>query len=791
MSDQIFSSEKECTFRPARSSEDLHELRIEIEDWLKKACDAVWSFEKSEERKGAFHRDSGMPEKASITTTARSYMALAYAEWLLGKDEERDRKGQDWRSKLTNYEAPVKNVNGAFQECVNGKGGNRKLFSNFETAHLADFVFAKKIAKTENLDTKDDPISDIRSVLKEILNMDEDRQNGKCNVKDGETYFDPERRESRHFFVTLHTLRALAILDSTEDYARSPLQKDRIHGLAEDARRFCMDQCFYCQRGMRHMQDSARLVFASLIYCMYAEEVDREVMLAIVEAIASMQESNGRWPASHPIVREKKMGVWYIASPELALCLTWLYFQPALPDAAREIVLSILERHFRQWIIPTYRQVSGGSATDNGGKDRTFFGWQDDSAIGQDKVVGWVSAIVCHFLANYMAVLNDHINRRVIESLGLEGVAKRYLIDETAAERNEKWKRTDSAGLWPDLLPFNKASKKSSDELAKKIWNEWTDPEPNSAISRKLAKSVLAPIYDDPRRLPDKFVAGILDGPPGTRKTTLVKTLAEILEWPYVPVPASVIFDRGFDHMETRASEVFRRLNYLTQCVIFFDEFEEFFRARKEDAKNNKFSPHDRTIAAFTTSAMLPRMQELHDEKRCLIFLATNHFDKLDGAIVRAGRFDFKETIDHPQCSRFTGECGDFYSQKPKKTLRLLGVAEEGDKIELVKNTIKTALEEDSLLCPLEKLQDILKKEGSACDGKPEACRVPFEFVEKAARKVVRKSKCLEEPKKHSKNKKEDKCKVAKECKKIAVESLSKQINKKLNQGSGPGSLPD
>src|ERR1700732_2906628 len=102
-------------------------------------------------------------------------------------------------------------------------------------------------------------------------------------------------------------------------------------------------------------------------------------------------------------------------------------------------------------------------------------------------------------------------------------------------------------------------------------------------------------------------------------------------------VPASVFFDQGFDMMEARASEVFRKLNYLTCCVIFFDEFEEFFKDRGAGSQTSRKVAQDvdsRTIAAFTTSAMLPRLQDLHDRRRCVIFLATNHLGKIDPAII-------------------------------------------------------------------------------------------------------------------------------------------------------------
>jgi SpoVK/Ycf46/Vps4 family AAA+-type ATPase len=131
-------------------------------------------------------------------------------------------------------------------------------------------------------------------------------------------------------------------------------------------------------------------------------------------------------------------------------------------------------------------------------------------------------------------------------------------------------------------------------------------------------------------------------------------------------VPGSLIFDEGFDMMETRANEVFRRLQDLIGCVIFFDEFEEFFR----DRGIGESQIHDRTIAAFTTPAMLPRLQELHDKGRCLIFLATNHPEKIDAAIKRPGRFDYNLQIEFPKRDRVVKYLMEQQESAQKQTKR-------------------------------------------------------------------------------------------------------------------------
>lgn len=728
-----------------RTPEELHELRVRVESWLERARAAVMTF-KHQNCNGTFHRDSDATNNSSpsIVTTARCYMALVYAEHQLGGRNGFEIK--DWCDELHKCFGTLHLTSGG--NTIYEDEANKKELNNFEVAHIADFIFSQKYCNrfdkkcsidwSELIHNKihgDETYKFLNKVLLEKLTEGE-------HSKDGQLYFDKNNPESKHFFVTLHTLRAFSILNDV-NIDEDEKAKDCIINISLNAKRFCIDQCFYFHRNMRHQQDPARLVFASLLYCLYAEEVDCDVMLATVEAIQGMQEASGKWPSTRPMIRGETKTPWYISSPELSLSLTWLYFQPKLPDTARHIVLEILESHFEKWIVSTYR------------KHEKCKGWYDDSAAGHQRVVGWTTAIVCHFLANYNSVLNDHINRRVIETLQLQYEAQRFMIDETAVARNQRWKSyTEGGAVWPDLPPVAWSSGDAKpNDLTEQIIRDWSDPRDDAALASALAKEVVVPILDDPQQRPKKKIAGILNGPPGTRKTSIVKKISELLDWPYVPIPASVIFSDGFDNLESRATQVFRRLNYLTNCVIFFDEFEEFVLTRPNRATEQyeqMQTTHDRTIAAFTTSSMLPRFQDLHDQKRSLVLFATNDVSKIDGAIKRAGRFDFIETVDYPLVSRFIGE--NSYLLNPGKiNLRKFAINSEAGKklnnsekrkLKEIQSAICKALEDSSVMDLLVKIQPILRERASEIDEKflnpgsftdVQKCRVPFEIVELAA----------------------------------------------------------
>ena len=534
-----------------------------------------------------------------------------------------------------------------------GSDEDRQL-NNFDVAHLADYFHASKyverfypnefitfgLTSNKNVSAKE-MARRIRVALEHILNENNEQ------ITAGQIRLDPRAPNSNHFFVTLHCLRALAIL-SDGTYSRT--LTSRIKAIVDHCKEFCIRQSFYAKRDHRHEFDATNLVFATCICALYDQNPDKDLLIASVEAIKHAQQENGGWPATHPILRQKSKP-WHITSHEIALCLTWIYFQPRVPDAAREMLLEIMELYFSNWVVKTYV------------KTEKFEGWFDDHTRTRNVVSGWATAIVCHFLSNYEFVLGHRLNRKVIEFLGIEATSYHFVVDEELHAQSLRWRKLDAAErwvlpTWPDLPKFGwQETRPSADVFKKQLERNWTDPDLDQtrSICARLAELVFVQTLEDPAERPKKRCCSfMLPGSPGTRKTTLVKEVAKLLEWPLVIIPAAAFFDDGFDKVLSRAHNVFRNLNYLSNCVIFFDEFEEFFRERF----SNEMSPnsadqvnaptHDRTIAAFLTAALLPRLQDLHDEQRCLIFLATNSEKDIDRAIKRPGRFDFRFDVNHP-----------------------------------------------------------------------------------------------------------------------------------------------
>lgn len=123
----------------------------------------------------------------------------------------------------------------------------------------------------------------------------------------------------------------------------------------------------------------------------------------------------------------------------------------------------------------------------------------------------------------------------------------------------------------------------------------------------------------------------LLYGPPGTGKTTALELIARELDWPVATIGLSAFLADGYDRVGRTAENVFRRLGFVSRCVVVFDEFDAVV-PRRAIATNSQL-----------TAAMLPLLSALQGWARindCLIAFTTNYVERMDPAARRSGRID-------------------------------------------------------------------------------------------------------------------------------------------------------
>jgi hypothetical protein len=481
-----------------------------------------------------------------------------------------------------------------------------------------------------------------------------------------------------HDFITLHALRAI------DSFARvasggNRLRMDTLLGSLRPrvehdvlARLGCHSAHVYAE------WDPAELLFTAALLERCETPNWTQLLSRTVEVVVKDQTVDGAWLGSRVVLYGKR-NLLHVASYEVGLTLTYL-----APSAIRRGDEEMLDR-----ILLALRRVCGLAESSFQVHDH-FRGWANDRTRWPGLLESWATAIVLTMLLRCRETLLEVRQARVLQHYRC-----RFPASTIAGAPAE----------WEDLRRTLRVPHDARHARLAGI----SDPSPAGELVEALRREVLAPILLDPAERPVK--AGlILHGSPGTRKTTMVKEIAGALGWPMVTLsPPDFLGDGGLDGFEKAAARVFTDLGRLRRVVVLFDECEDFFRPRpprrqdssREDASSEacdapsptdgsspadasagseragsergtasssgrgtppdperrmmperSMIPETRTIGAFITAGMLPRLQDLRDAKWTLFVLATNvSLDELDEAAIRPGRFDFAQDIDDPVTS--------------------------------------------------------------------------------------------------------------------------------------------
>lgn len=427
--------------------------------------------------------------------------------------------------------------------------------------------------------------------------------------------------ERQHPFLSLHRVRALDAAMWNDAITLSPTARRRVtDAINAAATRESGYAVMIEQLGMRHVAapgfDPSALLSACCLHARLTGDIDAPIVRQSVDALVSDQNARGTW-ASAALLSLRRRRFIYLPSIETSAVLTQL---ARLDQSANNLDLY---RASLPALAATFQSVRSSWA-----RHERAEGWRNDRNGAALEVETWTTAVVLEFL------------------LGLRELSRMARQEEVLREFGARRQPVRDPLIWVDIERVVGSPDAADDgEDRVRLFEQLDDPTSDNRIVAGIAREVLRPVLADVHDRPTQTASFLLFGPPGTRKTSLVDSMADALEWPIITLSPPNFLSGGIEGFEARADEVFRDLRSLRQVVVLFDECEEFFRARPDSV-----TTESRTVGAFITAGMLPRLQRLREIGRVVFVINSNvEAFELDDAVTRRGRLDRAARVPHPE----------------------------------------------------------------------------------------------------------------------------------------------
>jgi ATP-dependent Zn protease len=137
-------------------------------------------------------------------------------------------------------------------------------------------------------------------------------------------------------------------------------------------------------------------------------------------------------------------------------------------------------------------------------------------------------------------------------------------------------------------------------------------------------------------------------GPPGTGKTTLVKSIAKEYGFNIFSINLNKSTDEDILYL-------LREID--PGSILLFEDIDAFFDGRKKLGEKEKDS-------GVSFSGFLNALDGVVEMNGILVIITTNHVEKMDPALMRAGRIDTKVEISYSSGREISEYLSIFYDQK-------------------------------------------------------------------------------------------------------------------------------
>lgn len=139
----------------------------------------------------------------------------------------------------------------------------------------------------------------------------------------------------------------------------------------------------------------------------------------------------------------------------------------------------------------------------------------------------------------------------------------------------------------------------------------------------------------------------LLYGPAGTGKSTMAQALANEVEGDLWEIRSSEIYDRYLGESEKNLQAIFDKAKDITKpTVMVWNELDGLIRGGDGERDNHAVQ---RLAGLFKTE-----MEKARQNANLIIMATTNHYESIDPALIRDGRFDVKHYVPLPDAATRT-----------------------------------------------------------------------------------------------------------------------------------------
>jgi transitional endoplasmic reticulum ATPase len=149
-------------------------------------------------------------------------------------------------------------------------------------------------------------------------------------------------------------------------------------------------------------------------------------------------------------------------------------------------------------------------------------------------------------------------------------------------------------------------------------------------------------IYDQVGLMPPRGI--LLAGPTGTGKTAMARALCGEKQVPLIAIDGPQLYSKWLGESERALREVFKKARRAAPCILFFDTIDAL--APRFGSEQFGSDVHQRIL-----SQLLREIDNLRDAKGVILLAATNRLERIEPALLRSGRFDYKIPFAKPDAA--------------------------------------------------------------------------------------------------------------------------------------------